>query len=155
MASDDFVPPGMREQFDSPSYQGIPTFGMRPWVTEPHQLDAIKPDIAVVGAPWDDSTTNRPGCSALGRGLFELMPMTRAPITWIWGLKSLTTCRWSIMAMPSPATGCGKNPPGYLSESPRGVTPRGITPVILGGDHSVTYPAVTAVCEHTALAKWP
>ncbi|MSZ07884.1 MAG: agmatinase, partial [Actinobacteria bacterium] len=51
----------MREQLDSPSYQGIPTFGMQPFVTEASQLDAIKPDIAVVGAPWDDSTTNRPG----------------------------------------------------------------------------------------------
>ena len=61
MATDDHISPGMREQLDAPSFQGLATFGMRPFVTEPEQLDQIKPDIAVVGAPWDDSTTNRPG----------------------------------------------------------------------------------------------
>mgnify|MGYP001010657371 CR=1 FL=1 len=34
---------------------------MRPLLTEPEQLDEWQPDVAVVGAPWDDSTTNRPG----------------------------------------------------------------------------------------------
>ena len=61
MDSDDVVTPGMSEQLDSPSYQGLATFGMRPFITEASQLDALKPDIAVVGAPWDGATTNRPG----------------------------------------------------------------------------------------------
>ena len=61
MDLDDVVTPGMREQLDSPSYQGLATFGMRPFITEASQLDALKPDIAVVGAPWDGATTNRPG----------------------------------------------------------------------------------------------
>jgi hypothetical protein len=55
------LPDGMRSQLDSPSFQGLATFGSQQFVTEPSQLDAIKPHIAVVGAPWDDSTTNRPG----------------------------------------------------------------------------------------------
>ena len=61
MATDDHISPGMREQLDAPSFQGLATFGMRPFVTDPEQLDQIKPDVAVIGAPWDDSTTNRPG----------------------------------------------------------------------------------------------
>ena len=61
MNSDDGVPPGMREQLDSPSFQGLATFGMQPFVSEASQLDAYKPDIAVIGAPWDAGTTNRPG----------------------------------------------------------------------------------------------
>jgi hypothetical protein len=64
MDLDDVVTPGMREQLDSPSYQGLATFGMRPFVTEASQLDALKPDIAVVGAPWDGATTNRPSGAA-------------------------------------------------------------------------------------------
>jgi hypothetical protein len=55
------LPEGMRSQLDSPSFQGLATFGQQPFVTEPEQLDTIKPHIAVIGAPWDDSTTNRPG----------------------------------------------------------------------------------------------
>ncbi|HRQ00819.1 MAG TPA: hypothetical protein PK781_10215, partial [Terrimesophilobacter sp.] len=56
------LPPGMRAQLDqSSSFQGLATFGMRPFLTEPEQLDEWQPDVAIVGAPWDDNTTNRPG----------------------------------------------------------------------------------------------
>src|SRR3989454_5463609 len=30
-------------------------------LTEPAELDELRPDAAIVGAPWDDSTTYRPG----------------------------------------------------------------------------------------------
>lgn len=53
------IAPGLREQFDSPSYMGPATFGMRPLLTEPSQLDEWMPDVAIIGAPWDDNTTNR------------------------------------------------------------------------------------------------
>lgn len=52
------LPPGMRAQLDSSSYMGVPTFGRRPHLTEPEQLDVWLPDVAVIGAPWDDGTTN-------------------------------------------------------------------------------------------------
>ncbi|MFG1678529.1 arginase family protein [Nonomuraea sp. NPDC049269] len=55
------LPPGMRAQLNAGSLMGVPTFGLRPHLTEPEQLDAWKPDVAVIGAPWDDNTTNRPG----------------------------------------------------------------------------------------------
>ena len=34
------LPPGMRAQLDASSFQGPATFGMRPLLTEPEQLDA-------------------------------------------------------------------------------------------------------------------
>ena len=43
------------------SYQGIATFAERPYIATLEELEARRPDVAVVGAPWDDSTTNRPG----------------------------------------------------------------------------------------------
>src|SRR5690606_26168491 len=55
------LPPGLRAQLDASSFQGPATFGMRPLLTEPEQLDEWQPDVAIVGAPWDDNTTNRPG----------------------------------------------------------------------------------------------
>ena len=33
------LPPGMRAQLDASSFQGPATFGMRPLLTEPEQLD--------------------------------------------------------------------------------------------------------------------
>ena len=54
------LPPGLRKQLDLP-HAGLATFGHRPFLTEPEQLDSWQPDVAIVGAPFDISTTNRPG----------------------------------------------------------------------------------------------
>ena len=54
------LPPGMVEQLEI-AYSGIVSFGHRPFLTEPEQLDSWKPDVAIVGAPFDVGTTNRPG----------------------------------------------------------------------------------------------
>nr|MDT0523273.1 arginase family protein [Streptomyces sp. DSM 41633] len=50
----------MAEQLDLP-HSGMVSFGHRPFLTETAQLDAWQPDVAIVGAPFDISTTNRPG----------------------------------------------------------------------------------------------
>jgi agmatinase len=43
------------------SYEGIATFAGLPYVAGTDALDAAKPDVAIVGAPFDISTTHRPG----------------------------------------------------------------------------------------------
>ena len=54
--------PGMHEQLElGYVFGGIATLGQRPLLTDPEQLDAWKPDAAIVGAPFDVATTNRPG----------------------------------------------------------------------------------------------
>ncbi|MBU3751843.1 MAG: agmatinase, partial [Mycobacterium sp.] len=50
----------MAEQLDL-AYSGMVSFGQRPFLTEPEQLDAWQPDVAIVGAPFDIAVTNRPG----------------------------------------------------------------------------------------------
>jgi hypothetical protein len=54
------IPPGMAEQLDLP-YAGLVSFGHRPFLTEVEQLESWRPDVAIVGAPFDVATTNRPG----------------------------------------------------------------------------------------------
>jgi arginase family enzyme len=61
MTDQNRIPPGLRAQLAADAYQGIATFGRLPLATETDQLDAWRPQVAVVGAPWDGSTTNRPG----------------------------------------------------------------------------------------------
>ena len=48
------------EQLDL-AHAGIVSFGHRPILTEVEQLESWRPDVAIVGAPFDISTTNRPG----------------------------------------------------------------------------------------------
>ena len=50
---------------DGASYQGLATFGQLPWVTEPDELTTRGVDVAIVGAPWDGSTTNRPAIAQI------------------------------------------------------------------------------------------
>ena len=54
------LPPGMLEQLEL-AYAGVASFGHRPFLTEAEQLDTWKPDVAIVGAPFDIAPTNRPG----------------------------------------------------------------------------------------------
>ncbi len=48
------LPPGYQEQLDLGYVFGsVTTFAQRPLLTEPEQLDEWRPDVAVVGAPFD------------------------------------------------------------------------------------------------------
>ena len=46
---------------DLPTYVGPTTFSNLPWVEDPAELEARGVDVAIVGAPYDDMVTHRPG----------------------------------------------------------------------------------------------
>jgi agmatinase len=140
------LPEGMRSQLDSPAFHGLATFGSQPFVTEPSQLDAIKPHIAVVGAPWDDSTTNRPGARF---GPRALRANAYNPGTFHLDLGVEIFDHLKVVDYGDAVTSHGLWEPSRqaIYDRVREVTSRGITPVVLGGDHSVTYPSVMAVAD--------
>src|SRR6185369_8625909 len=56
------LPPGYQDQLDlGYAFGSVMTFAQRPLLAAPEQLDAWQPDVAMVGAPFDLGTTNRPG----------------------------------------------------------------------------------------------
>jgi agmatinase len=56
------ISPSYQQQLDQGyNFGSVRTFGQRPLLTSPEQLDEWQPDVAVVGAPFDLGTTNRPG----------------------------------------------------------------------------------------------
>ena len=62
----DEAPPGADpftayDDFNLPAYVGLPSFQKLPWVTDAAALAAERPDVAIVGAPFDDSVSHRPG----------------------------------------------------------------------------------------------
>jgi len=146
MATDNHISPGMREQLDAPSFQGLATFGMRPFVTDPEQLDQIKPDIAVIGAPWDDSTTNRPGARF---GPRALRANAYDPGTYHLDLGIEIFDHLDVVDYGDAIAKHGLWEPTRQAIYNRvhDVTSRGIVPVVLGGDHSVTYPVIQALTE--------
>ncbi len=143
---DRHLPPGYRSQLSGHSYEGIATFAQRPLLTEPEELDRWKPDVAIVGAPWDDSTTNRPGARfgpralralAYGPGTFHLD----------FGLEIFDSLEVVDFGDAHCSHGLVEASHAAIRERVGAVAGRGIFPVVLGGDHSITWPSASAVAE--------
>lgn len=141
------LPPGLRAQLDASSFQGPATFGMRPLLTEPEQLDEWQPDVAIVGAPWDDNTTNRPGARF---GPRAMRANAYDPGTYHLDLQVEMFEHLEVVDYGDAIMSHGLWEPSKEAIHQRvwEIASRGIVPIILGGDHSITWPAATAVAEH-------
>ena len=137
------VPEGLQAQLDQ---GGLPTFGRRPFLAEPSDLDAWQPDVAIVGAPFDIATTNRPGARF---GPRALRSQAYEPGTYHLDL-GLEIFDWLEVVDYGDAYcphGQTERSHDNIRERVGEIASRGIVPVILGGDHSITWPAATAVAE--------
>ena len=136
----------LRDQLESASYQGMATFGRRPLLSEPGQLDEWQPDVAIVGAPWDDSTTNRPGARF---GPRALRAAAYHPGSYHLDLDIEIFDHLEVVDFGDALCHHGMVERSHASIRERvgEVAKRGIIPVVLGGDHSITWPSATAVAE--------
>jgi agmatinase len=147
------VPPGYREQLDLGYVFGsVLTFAQRPLVTEQEQLVEWQPDVAILGAPFDLGTTNRPGARFGPRGV-----RTNAyePGTYHLDL-GIEIFDWLEVV----DVGDAFCPHGMVEQSldnikakVTSVVEHGIVPITIGGDHTVTWPAATAVADHYGFGK--
>ena len=139
--------PGMQEQLElGYVFGGLSTFGQRPLVTDPEQLDSWQPDVAIVGAPFDISTTNRPGARFGPRAIRALAyePGTYHLDLGIEIFEHLEVVDYGDAFCPHGQT---ETSHANIRERVHQVASRGIVPVTLGGDHSITWPAATAVAD--------
>ena len=137
---------GLAEQLGGPSFQGLATFAQRPFVTEGADLSRWQPDVAIVGAPWDDSTTHRPGARFGPRALRAL---AYGPGTFHLDLGIEVFDHLEVVDF-----GDAICPHGLVEAAHAAIRARvatvaelGIFPVVLGGDHSITWPSATAVAR--------
>jgi agmatinase len=126
------------------------SFEKLPWATDDETLRAANADVAIVGAPIDDAVSSRPGAR------FGPRAIRMAPTTWSSDLA------WSIQLAVEPyrvltVVDAGDAPivPGRLERGLRvihekvfRVASAGPIPIVLGGDHSITYPSAAAVARH-------
>ena len=138
------LPPLEPRFADGPAYLGPTTFCRVPQLSTPEQLDAVKPDIAIVGAPWDDGVTYRPGARFGPRAV-----RTASYQTAEWHLElevaPLEVLRvidyGDAMCLP----GMAEVSHAAIRERVGDVAQRQIIPMVIGGDHSITWPSATAV----------
>jgi agmatinase len=144
--SERHLPPGYLGQLSGPSYEGIATFAQRPLLTEADELDRWAPDVAIVGAPWDDSTTNRPGARFGPRALRALAygPGTFHLDFGVEIFDALEVVDFGDAHCPH---GLVEAAHAAIRERVGVVVSRRIFPVVLGGDHSITWPSASAVAE--------
>jgi agmatinase len=146
------LPPGMRGQLGGWSYQGVATFMSLPLLTEPEQLEDPKPDVAIVGAPWDGSTTNRPGARF---GPRALRANAYNPSSYHLDLEVELFDALDVVDYGDAHCAHGMTELSHAAIRTRvgEVASRGVIPVIIGGDHSITWPAATAVAEAVGWGK--
>jgi agmatinase len=139
--------PGEQEQLDlGYVFGGLSTFGQRPFLTDPEQLDTWQPDVAIVGAPFDIATTNRAG-ARFGPRAIRSQAYEAGTYHLDLGLEIfdwLEVVDFGDAYCPHGQTEVSH---ANINERVYEVAKRGIIPVILGGDHSITEPTATAVAD--------
>ena len=132
---------GPADAMEYPRFSGIRTFMRLPYVQD---LQGV--DFAIAGAPFDTGATYRAGARFGPEGIRSASPLLR-PYN-----SSLDINLFDHLS----GVDYGDFPvvPGYLPESHekiaagmRPILEAGVTPIVLGGDHSVTLPELRAVAQ--------
>ncbi len=134
-----FVPP------EIPTYTGTSvTFGRRPLVEDPLELARRAPDIAIVGAPMDEAVSYRPGA--------RFGPRAIRQASYTSGEYSLQLDVEPFKVLDVVDAGDANIVPAAPARSQAmiyrkvlSVASAGVIPIVLGGDHSITWPSASAV----------
>lgn len=132
---------------DGPGHAGVgATFGGRPLVHDPSGLDGV--DVAVLGAPFDDGTSNRPG-ARFGpraiRGADDGGRYGRPHMTL--GLDPFAELNVVDYGDAEVAPADLARSHAYLELRLREILGAGAVPLVLGGDHSLSLPTMRVVAE--------
>jgi agmatinase len=135
------------DDYDLPTYVGPVSFARLPWITDPAEIRARKADVAIIGAPFDDAVSHRPGTRFGPRAIREAQYSTGS-------LHSLQLNVDPFEVLTVLDAGDANIVPSRIERSHamiyakvREVAETGAIPIVLGGDHSITWPAATAVAE--------
>ena len=130
-----------------PAYMGATTFAKLPLVEDLGELTARAPDAVVVGAPLDDGTTYRPGARFGPRAI-------RTANNNYGVFYSLQVGVDVFGALDVVDAGDADIEPVWLERGyamiyrkVRDLAGTGAVPIVLGGDHGITWPAASAVAE--------
>jgi len=138
--------PNLDAQIDGPQYLGPATFMKVRMLSEPEELDQSRPDVAIVGAPWDDGTTYRPGARF---GPRAVRVANYQPPSWHLDLEIAPFDVLSVIDYGDAVCYPGMTDQAHEAIRARvaEVASRKIVPIVIGGDHSITYPSATAVAD--------
>jgi agmatinase len=131
---------------DRPTYVGSTTFGKRPLIEDAAELIARAPDAAIVGAPFDDAVSHRPGARfgprAIRDGTYQVGAQSLQLDIDVWEHLDVVDA------------GDADIVPAWLDrghamifDKVLEVARSGAVPIVFGGDHSITWPSATAIAQ--------
>ena len=144
-------PSEQRELNDRPSYVGPVSFSQLPWIEDPAEISRMKADIAIIGAPFDDATTHRPGTRFGPRAIREAQYQTGILHSLQLGVDPFEVLTAIDAGDAAVVPGRTAYAHGEIYRKVRAVAATGAIPMVLGGDHSITWPNATAI----ASLRWP
>lgn len=135
-------------------FTGIATFARAPYVP-PEALQAGQVDFAVIGVPFDAAVGFRPGQRLAPRAIRDLS--TRYALPWgpdnpgYWDIQDdrwyLEGCRLVDLGDADPLYTDLEHLDRSVAALVGAALRAGAVPVVLGGDHSITYPVLRAYGE--------
>lgn len=134
-----------------PAYADLPSFLHLPWVTDAAGIAAAAPDVAIIGAPFDMAVTHRPGAR------FGPRAIRGAGYLTAWSLHHLGLGIEPMTVLTAIDAGDAFCPPSDIERSHEAIREKlrglytaapAVIPIVLGGDHSITYPAAGTVADH-------
>jgi agmatinase len=139
---------GEYRDHDLPSYVGSTSFQKVPWCSDDESLRASGAEVAIVGAPLDDAASNRPGA--------RFGPRAIRTATYhsgdLWSIQLETEVLSRVKVVDA---GDAPIVPARLARGLRVIHEKvwrvartGAMPIVLGGDHSITFPSAAAVARH-------
>ena len=142
------------DDFDLPMYVGPVSFQKLPWVDDAAEIARRRVDVAVIGAPFDDAVSHRPGARFGPRSIREAnyatgslhslqLPAREGPI----GLEPLDVLTVVDAGDANIVPARLERAHAMIYRKVREVALTGAIPIVLGGDHSITWPSATAVAE--------
>jgi agmatinase len=134
-----------RDHGEKPDYAGLLTFGTLPWTEDLADLAGV--DVAVVGAPTDDLTSDRPGTR------FGPRAIRAASCPWGPHLEAKVDASKVLRMVDFGDAPVVPSDPARSHEAIEDVVGQvvaaGAVPIVLGGDHSIAEPDIRAcAAEH-------
>ena len=136
-------------EHDLPAYVGLLSFQKLPHLTD-DELARRRPDVAIVGAPYDEGTSHRPG-SRFGPNAIRAATYHSGSLNSLQ--HEIQPFEWLEVADAGDAPVVPGNPErahDVIRRKVALVAEAGAIPIVLGGDHSITFPAASAVAEAVA-----
>ncbi len=135
------------DDFDLPTYVGPVSFMKLPWVEDPAELRRRGVDVAIVGAPFDNAVTHRPGTRFGPRAIREAQYTSGSIHSLQLGSEPFEVLTVVDAGDANIVPGSIDRAHAFIYRKVRDVAASGAIPVVLGGDHSITWPSATAIAE--------